>query len=116
MVRFHWTCFGAHSSSEQNSKVLSLRTRPTSSAKPESSASLSYERAEIVVDASLALKWVVEEPFSLGAISLLDEWRSHRRKLLAPALFLYEVTDALAKRIQRDQLTLSNLSRGCASF
>jgi hypothetical protein len=41
-----------------------------------------------VVDASLALKWVVEEPYTSEARSLLAEWGNHRRKLLAPALFL----------------------------
>lgn len=72
--------------------------------------------AEVVVDASLALKWVVEEPYSVEAVSLLDEWRSHRRKLLAPALFLYEVTNALAKRIQRDQLTLEQCKQRLRFF
>lgn len=62
--------------------------------------------AEVVVDASLALKWVLEEPYTLEANSLLAEWRNHRRRLLAPALFLYEVTNPLAKRIQRHRLTL----------
>jgi len=61
---------------------------------------------EVVVDASLALKWVVEEPYSGEARSLLAEWGNHRRKLLAPALFLYEVANALAKRIQRREFTL----------
>lgn len=62
--------------------------------------------AEVVVDASLALKWVVEEPYSAEARALLNRWRENRRALLAPALFLYEVTNALAKRMQRHQLTL----------
>ncbi|MGH7838981.1 MAG: type II toxin-antitoxin system VapC family toxin, partial [Candidatus Binataceae bacterium] len=34
-------------------------------------------------------------------------WRDQRRRLLAPALFLYEITNALAKRMQRRQLTLA---------
>jgi predicted nucleic acid-binding protein len=62
--------------------------------------------AEVVVDASLALKWVVEEPYSVEAHALLSRWRESRRRVLAPALFLYEVTNALAKRMQRRQLTL----------
>jgi predicted nucleic acid-binding protein len=61
---------------------------------------------EVVVDASLALKWVVGEPHSREARALLDHWRDDGRRLLAPALFLYEITNALAKRIQRRQLTL----------
>jgi predicted nucleic acid-binding protein len=62
--------------------------------------------AEVVVHASLALKWVIEEPYSSEARTLLDDWGSNRRKLLAPALFLYEVANALAKRMQRRQFTL----------
>jgi predicted nucleic acid-binding protein len=41
---------------------------------------------EVVVDASLALKWVVEEPYSSEARSLPAEWGNHRRKLLAPGM------------------------------
>jgi predicted nucleic acid-binding protein len=62
--------------------------------------------AEVVVDASLAVKWVVDEPYSSEARALLDRWGDDGRRLLAPALFLYEVTNVLAKRIQRRQLTL----------
>ncbi|MGH7814246.1 MAG: type II toxin-antitoxin system VapC family toxin [Candidatus Binataceae bacterium] len=62
--------------------------------------------AEVVADASLALKWVFDEPFSAQAHALLNQWRADRRRVLAPALFLYEVTNALAKRMQRRQLTL----------
>jgi predicted nucleic acid-binding protein len=62
--------------------------------------------AAIVVDASLGLKWVIEEPHSGEARALLGEWRNARRTLLSPALFLYEVTNVLARRIQRRQLTL----------
>ena len=56
---------------------------------------------EIVVDASLALKWVLDEPYTVEANDLLENWREHRNKLLAPALFLYEIANALTKRIQR---------------
>ncbi len=62
--------------------------------------------AEVVVDASLALKWVVEEPYSAEARTLLEDWRTRRRRLLAPTLFLYEVANALARRMQRRQFTL----------
>ena len=62
--------------------------------------------AEVVVDASLAVKWVVGEPYNSQACALLDHWRDDGSRLLAPALFLYEVTNALAKRVQRRQLTL----------
>ena len=62
--------------------------------------------AELVVDASLALKWVIEEPYSAEAKALLEQWRGHRRRLMAPALFLYEVTNGIAKRVRLRQLAL----------
>jgi predicted nucleic acid-binding protein len=39
------------------------------------------------------------------ASELLENWRKHRRRLTAPALFAYGVTNALAKRVKRGQLT-----------
>jgi predicted nucleic acid-binding protein len=72
--------------------------------------------AEVVVDASLALKWVVEEPYSTEARRLLEDWGNHRRKLLAPALFLYEVANALAKRMQRRQFTLEQAKERLSFF
>jgi predicted nucleic acid-binding protein len=62
---------------------------------------------EVVVDASLAIKWVLEEPYSAEAGALLDSWAAAGNKLLAPALFLYEIANVLTKRIQRQQLTLA---------
>jgi predicted nucleic acid-binding protein len=61
---------------------------------------------EVVVDASLALKWVEEEPYSSDASALLQDWQQRRLRMLAPALFAYEATNALAKRVKRRQLTL----------
>jgi len=59
----------------------------------------------VVVDASLALKWVEREPYSDEASQLLDNWQKERRRLTAPALFAYEATNALGKRVKRGQLT-----------
>ena len=41
---------------------------------------------EVVVDASLALKWVEREPYSDEASELLESWQKQRRRLTAPAL------------------------------
>lgn len=60
----------------------------------------------MVVDASLALKWVLEESYSAEARDLLDNWRRNARELLAPTLFPYEVANVLVKRIRRRELTL----------
>jgi predicted nucleic acid-binding protein len=61
---------------------------------------------EVVVDASLALKWIEREPYSDEASELLKNWQKQRRRLTAPALFAYEATNALAKRVKRGQLSL----------
>ena len=53
----------------------------------------------IVVDASVALKWVLDEPGKEAADALLDE------ELIAPALWLLEAANALWKRAQRGEIT-----------
>jgi predicted nucleic acid-binding protein len=62
---------------------------------------------EVVVDASLALKWVEEEPYSSEAWALLQDWQHRRLRMLAPALFADEAANAIAKRVKRHQLTLA---------
>jgi len=71
---------------------------------------------EVVVDASLALKWIEPEPYSTEALALLEDWRARDRKLLAPALFAYEATNGLAKRIRRGQLTVEIAKRRLAAL
>ncbi|TAJ96377.1 MAG: PIN domain-containing protein [Reyranella sp.] len=53
----------------------------------------------IVVDASIALKWVLEEPGSDAAEELLE------RDLAAPSLWLLEAGNALWRRTVRGELT-----------
>ena len=53
----------------------------------------------IVVDASVALKWVLDEPGKEAADALLDE------DLIAPALWLLEAANALWRRTQRGEIT-----------
>ena len=71
---------------------------------------------EVVVDASLAFKWVEREPYSEEASTLLEDWQKQRRPLTAPALFAYEATNALAKRVKRGQLTLEVAKEPLASL
>jgi predicted nucleic acid-binding protein len=71
---------------------------------------------EVVVDASLALKWVEREPYSDEASELLENWQKQSRRLTAPALFAYEATNALAKRVKRGQLTLEVAKERLASL
>jgi predicted nucleic acid-binding protein len=53
----------------------------------------------IIVDASVAVKWVVSEPGSAAAVALL------KQPLGAPALWLSEASNALWAKVMRRQLT-----------
>jgi predicted nucleic acid-binding protein len=59
---------------------------------------------------------VLEEPYTAEANDLLENWGGQRNKLLAPALFLYEVANVLTKRIQRHQLTLAQAKERLGFF
>ncbi|MGK9171493.1 type II toxin-antitoxin system VapC family toxin [Inquilinus limosus] len=53
----------------------------------------------LVIDASVALKWVLDEPGQEAADALLD------RDLIAPSLWLIEAANALWRRSARGELT-----------
>ena len=59
----------------------------------------------VVIDANLALKWVLlEEDFTVS-MGLLDKWTDERKEIIAPALFAYEVTDILHRQAIAGKLT-----------
>jgi len=53
----------------------------------------------IVVDASVALKWVLDEPGSEAAVALRD------RELIAPALWLAEAANALWRHARAGEIS-----------
>ena len=57
----------------------------------------------LVVDASVALKWMVEEEGSAAAAALLD------RPLHAPDLLVPECVNALWKKVRRDEVDAAEL-------
>ena len=65
----------------------------------------------VVVDTSLALKWVVYETDTPLAQTLLDNWIQRNFRILAPDLLMYEITNSLYKRIRRNELTLEGADR-----
>lgn len=67
---------------------------------------MSEQHNTVVVDASLALKWIIDEIDTPSAQMLLKHWLSQSIIVLAPNLLIYEVTNILYKRIRRDELTL----------
>lgn len=60
---------------------------------------------QLVVDASVVLKWVLQEPGRDAALKLLDGFEERTVHLFAPRVLLHEVGSALSKRCRRKQLT-----------
>ena len=57
----------------------------------------------LVIDASVAAKWVLDEPYSARALALRDEG-----DLIAPSLIAAEVGNALWKAMRRDGIAREN--------
>lgn len=64
----------------------------------------------IVVDASLALKWLVEEEASDKAEAVLEDCDRRGTTLVAPYLMPFEVVNALHGRVRRGELTVEQSS------
>ena len=60
----------------------------------------------VVVDASLTLKWLVEEEHSDKAHAILQSWDNHDITPVAPHLMPFEVANALHRRVVRGELTV----------
>ena len=65
----------------------------------------------VVVDASLAFKWLVPEENSDKARELARSWGSEGTQPVAPHLMPVEVANALHRRVIRDELTLEDATR-----
>ena len=59
----------------------------------------------VVIDASVAVKWVVNEEFSENAIQLLKDVKENGTMMIAPPMFDFEVESALQNRLYRDEIT-----------
>ena len=60
----------------------------------------------IVVDANLALSYVIPLPYSQLAITRFDQWAQSQARLVVPVLWRYEVLSGLRKAISMKMLTL----------
>ena len=74
---------------------------------------------KVCIDASLALKWVLPETYTDRAQELLRGWITKGYTLIAPTLFIFEVTSALRNKVHREIITqedgfsaLNQISRG----
>ncbi len=65
----------------------------------------------VVVDASLALKWVLAESDSSIAIALLARWNAEDTEVIAPALFAYEATNILYRQVVTGKLTYNETKK-----
>ena len=60
----------------------------------------------VVVDASLAFKWLVREEHTDKALAILRAWHSEEVTPTAPHLLPFEVSNALHRRVVRGELSL----------
>ena len=60
----------------------------------------------VVVDASLAFKWLVREEYTDKALAILREWNKEEVTPVAPHLLPFEVSNALHKRVTRSELSV----------
>ena len=58
----------------------------------------------VVVDASVALKWVIQEENTEDALALWDQWQDGQEQVLAPPIFRSEVTNVLHRQVRRGHL------------
>ena len=54
---------------------------------------------DLVIDASVAMKWVIDEPGTQQALAL------RRHRLFAPDLLVAECADVLWKKVRRNELS-----------
>ncbi len=65
----------------------------------------------VVVDASLAVKWLIEEVDSDKAHAALQSWVAQDITRIAPHLMPFEVANALHRRVLRGELNVSDSIR-----
>jgi predicted nucleic acid-binding protein len=68
--------------------------------------------SNVVVDASIALKWTINEADSSTALALLADWTNREIEVHAPSLLAYEVTNALYRRVRRGEIPFYDARRG----
>ena len=64
----------------------------------------------VVVDGSLAFKWLIEEEHSSSAQTLLESWEARDVRLTAPYLLPFEVANALHRRVVQGELSVGGAS------
>ncbi len=70
----------------------------------------------LVIEASVAIKWLIPEEFSDQAEALLIESRRERKRLVAPTLLFSEVANAVFQRQRRRDITVAQAERALIWF
>jgi predicted nucleic acid-binding protein len=70
----------------------------------------------IVIDSSVAVKWLLPEPGRAEALELLDYYEAGTTDLIAPRLLSEEVASALSKRCRRREITAAKAEQMFALF
>ncbi|HJT57645.1 MAG TPA: type II toxin-antitoxin system VapC family toxin [Ktedonobacteraceae bacterium] len=60
----------------------------------------------VVVDTSVVIKWVIDEPDSAIAVALVIKWFNEGTRIVAPALLAYEVANVLHQRVRKGSITI----------
>lgn len=71
-------------------------------------------RSTVIVDTSIVIKWVLDEPDSAIALVLLRKLIDEGTVIRAPALLTYEVTNALYQRVRKGELTFDKAKQALA--
>jgi predicted nucleic acid-binding protein len=70
----------------------------------------------ICVDASVAVKWIIEEEFSEQALALVRRADRAADRIVAPALMPFEVGNIIRKQMRREGMTLATAESLFADF
>jgi len=70
----------------------------------------------LVIEASVAIKWLIAEEFSEKADRLLAEAGRLRIRLVAPPLLFSEVTNGIYQRLRRRDITIAQAQRALIWF
>ena len=70
----------------------------------------------VVVDASLAVKWLLTEEFTEQADALAQHWLREDVQMAAPSHMRVEATNALFKRLVRGEHSLADVQVGIESL
>ncbi len=65
----------------------------------------------VVVDASLAIKWVLKEPYTEEALALAGEWAVAGINPVVPCLLFVEATNVLHRRAMLGHISMSQARR-----